>query len=132
MRRLPEINEGENTAQNTMFARKLLKCPVISEHSYRVLKHPLLKSVKVYMTDLFFICLIEYSCYSRMKNRKNKFPVNFSRLPILYHRTREFDGWKSTFFSYFVLLQPNTTHHCTMIYSFAREIRENSDSVLTS
>ena len=56
--------------------------------------------------------------------------LSFSRLPILYHRRREFDGWK----------QSNATHRgCTMFSSFAKENHcaieksaKNGSPVLTS
>ena len=79
----------------------------------------------------------ESSAFDFQSRMKSTF-LSFSRLPILYHRRREFDGWKSPFISSFVLLQPNATHHCTMFSPFAkeklrhREIRDNGSPVLTS
>ena len=79
----------------------------------------------------------ESSAFDFQSRMKSTF-LSFSRLPILYHRRREFDGWKSPFISSFVLLQPNATHRCTMFSPFAkeklrhREIRGNGSPVLTS
>ena len=79
----------------------------------------------------------ESSAFDFQSRMKSTF-LSFSRLPILYHRRKEFDGWKSPFISSFVLLQPNATHHCTMFSPFAkeklrhREIRDNGSPVLTS
>ena len=80
----------------------------------------------------------ESSAFDFQSRMKSTF-LSFSRLPILYHRRREFDGWKSPFISSFVLLQPNATHRCTMFSPFAKEkhcaiekIRENGSLVLTS
>ena len=65
--------------------------------------------------------------------------LSFSRLPILYHRRREFDGWKSllSLVLHFATAERNTPlHHvfslCKRKTLRHREICENGSPVLTS
>ena len=72
--------------------------------------------------------------HSRMKSTF----LSFSRLPILYHRRREFDGWKSPLsrLSCCYSRTQHTAAPCSLLCKRKtlrhREIRENGSPVLTS
>ena len=75
-----------------------------------------------------------FDFHSRMKSTF----LSFSRLPILYHRRREFDGWKSPLSRLSCCYSRRNTplHHvfflCKRKTLRHREIRENGSPVLTS
>ena len=73
-----------------------------------------------------------FDFHSRMKSTF----LSFSRLPILYHRRREFDGWKSPL-SRLSCCFSRTQHIAAPCFLAKetlrhREIRENGSPVLTS
>ena len=75
-----------------------------------------------------------FDFHSRMKSTF----LSFSRLPILYHRRREFNGWKSPLsrLSCCYSRTQHTAAPCSLLYKRKtlrhKEIRENGSPVLTS